>query len=223
MADPLRVFFAALRQAAVLALPALALACPALAEQPPLPEQEAAPVIARLKAQAATLESLDCRFIQEKRLSLFTRTVLSEGRMVFRRPASLRWEYTRPVSSGFIVRSGKGVSWSHAGGVEQRLELKDSREFAALARQILPWLAFDEEALRGQYSIDVLSPLPAVLRLTPRSEAVRRFLLHMTIRFAPDDAVAEEIRLQEAEGDSTTIRFRDHKRNSPLPPDIFSQ
>ncbi len=198
------------------------LAAPARAgEAAPLPPAQAEAVLQKLREQAAGVTTLQCRFAQEKRLSLFAQTVRSQGSFMYRRPDALRWEYTAPVSSGFVALGGKGAAWSRAGGVESRSALGENREFSTLAQQILPWLGFDEAALRKNYDLDVLSASPPVLRIVPKSEIMRRFLASLTITFDQKGEFAEEVRIQESEGDSTILRFSGQVINAPLADGVF--
>ena len=194
---------------------------PAAGEGAQLDKAEAEAVITRLRQGVSGFTSLSCTFTQEKTLRVFSRTVSSKGRLSFRRPDALRWEYTSPVASGFVVSGGKGAHWSNAGGVFNSSPLKESREFTALSRQVSLWLTFDEDALREQYTVSVLSANPAILRLVPKSEGIRRFLGSLTLEFAADDAVAKRVHIQESGGDSTLLTFSDAVINAPLGDDLF--
>ncbi len=188
----------------------------------PLSAEAARPVLDRLRQGVKNLTSLRCDFTQEKRLAVFSQTLVSRGTLSFRKPDSLRWEYVSPVRSGFVVNGGKGAAWSAAGGEMHKSDLRDSREFAILAEQIALWLAFDEDAISRQYTLEVLSASPAILRLTPKNDGVRRFLRGLILIFAPDDSTAEEVRILEGDnGDSTILRFSNAVRNEALPDALF--
>jgi len=58
------------------------------------------------KARAGQ-ESLVGEFTQRKRLSLFRDEVRSTGRLKFRRPGKLRWEYLTPDPSVIILDGAK--------------------------------------------------------------------------------------------------------------------
>lgn len=188
-----------------------------------LPPAEAEAVLQKLRAEAATITSLNCRFVQEKTLVLFSQTVRSEGAFVYRRPDALRWEYRAPVASGFASANGKGIVWSKAGGLDSRSPLAERRELAALTEQILPWLTFDEEKLRREYILDVLAASPPTLRITPKSPVVRQFLASVTITFAASGAVAEKVRIQEGSGDVTLLHFSKPAINTRIAEELFSQ
>ncbi len=191
--------------------------------QTPLTGEAAEAVLARLRAGSKSLTTLRADFIQEKHLSMFSQNLVSHGKFSFRAPDSLRWEYTSPVPSGFIVTGGKGAAWSAAGGEMHKSGLRDSPEFSTLADQIGIWLAFDEEAIKRQYSVEVLSASPAVIRLTPKNDTVRRFLRGLILFFAPDDSVAQEVHILEgAGGDTTVLRFSNAVRGETLPDSLFT-
>lgn len=196
---------------------------PAAAGQPSLPPAEAEAVLQKLRAEAAAITSLSCRFVQEKTLVLFSQTVRFEGSFVYRSPGALRWEYNTPVASGFAAANGKGIVWSGAGGLDSRSPLAERRELAALAERILPWLTFDETKLQREYTLDVLAASPPVVRLTPKNSAVRRFLASLTITFAPSGAMAAKVHIQESSGDITLLRFSEPVINAPVSEERFTQ
>lgn len=193
------------------------------AGQSPLPPAGAEAVLQKLRAETSAITSLSCRFVQEKALVLFSQTVRFEGSFVYRRSGALRWEYSSPVVSGFAVANGKGIVWSGAGGLDSRSPLTERRELAVLAEQILPWLIFDEEVLRREYMLDVLSASPPILRVTPKSPAVRQFLASVLITFAPSGTVVKEVRIQEGGGDITLLRFSEPIINARISEELFTQ
>ena len=180
-------------------------------------------MLQKLRAEAAAITSLRCRFVQEKTLVIFSQSVRFEGSVIYRKPDALRWEYSAPVASGFAFANGKGIVWSKAGGLDSRSPLAERRELAALTEQILPWLTFDEEKLRREYTLDVLAAAPPVIRITPKNFTVRQFLASLTITFMSSGAIAEEVRIQEGSGDVTLLRFSNPVVNVRVAGELFSQ
>ncbi len=190
----------------------------------PLSGEATKSVLARLRDGMKNLSTLRADFTQQKHLAMFSRTLVSQGKLSFRAPDSLRWEYTNPVRSGFIVSGGKGAAWSAAAGEMHKTGLKENPEFSTLADQISIWLTFDEEAIRRQYTVEAMSEDPPIIRLTPKSDAVRRFLRHLVLIFAPDGSHAREVRIMEGgtNGDTTVLRFSNTVRGEILPDSLFT-
>ena len=75
-----------------LALAALvAASSPARADAPPL-----ADVVAKVDKAKAGVETLSGEFTQKNRVKLFKQELTSKGRLYFKKPRQIRWEYLSP-------------------------------------------------------------------------------------------------------------------------------
>lgn len=185
-----------------------------------LPDQT---LLDALKSKAESVDRLACDFTQEKHLALFDDTLVSTGRFAFEKPDKLRWEYLAPFKSGFFLNGEAGREWDEATGASRDFTLDSSPAMAMLARQIMAWTTFDIRWLEEQYEMRVLQKGPVVFQLTPRDEAARQFISHMTVTFTPDGDALERMEIHEADGDFTRVLFAAPQVNAPLPEATFTQ
>lgn len=73
----------------------------------PLTAQKKQDVIGRINKAASGLKSMSCSFTQTKYLSLLSDRMVSEGKMNYKQPNKLRWEYTTPYQYLFIFNGTK--------------------------------------------------------------------------------------------------------------------
>ena len=73
----------------------------------PLTAQQKQDVIGRINKAASGLKSMSCSFTQTKYLSLLSDRMVSEGKMNYKQPNKLRWEYTTPYQYLFIFNGTK--------------------------------------------------------------------------------------------------------------------
>jgi len=173
-----------------------------------------------IERSAAGVNSLSALFTQERSLASFRHKLVSRGRFWFQRPDRLRWETTEPVAAGFALDGGKGRRWNETTG--QREDISPGDPLAgAVAGQIMAWTTGDVPLLRRQYEISLLSSDPLVLRLTPRSEGMRRVIDRLEIAFAPDRSAVRTVAILERGGDSTRIAFFGAEINPSLPDGLF--
>ncbi len=167
-------------------------------------------------------------FRQEKRVSVLTRPLISEGYFCYTRGAittgtdgaqgqeRLLWAYTSPIPSGFIYEHGHGALWQ--GSPEQVRPAADPREAAAvtaMVQQVLQWLRPDPENLRHSYALEQPDPRVPALLLQPRRPL---FFVRLEALFAPDLTSIRRLIFTEANGDSVRLDFTQTQRDGPLPP-----
>lgn len=176
-------------------------------------------VLERLEQEADTVRSLQSRFTQKKTLELFDDTVVSKGNFYFRRPDSLRWEYTEPIETGFILTGDEGVRL-RAGEEPQVFNIRSDPIMAVVVEQITAWTVFDAERLLQDFDFTVVRTQPIELLLKPKG-AAGRFLDRLEIVFSEDDRTVRMVRVFEPGGDSTVIEFHETLVNPDLSETIF--
>ncbi len=179
-------------------------------------------ILQQLQTKAGEIQSISSDFIQEKHLSMFDETLVSEGKFAFERPGSLRWEYVAPFKAGFLLMNGTGTEWDEASGTERPFTLQSSPAMSMVASQIMAWTTFDIPWLQSRYEIKQIASSPIVLELRPRSEIAKEFLAHLMVSFATDNCTVSSLELHETDGDFTQIRFKDAQINTPIPETTFT-
>ncbi|WP_207261045.1 outer membrane lipoprotein carrier protein LolA [Desulfovibrio sp. Huiquan2017] len=175
-----------------------------------------------MQARAASVVSIRSNFTEEKHLKMFDSVLVSKGVFAFRRPDSLRWEYTSPFRSGFLLSGGNGVEWDDTSDAVREVSVHSSPLVAMIAQQIMAWTTFDISWLEERYLIRQVSAHPLVLELHPRSELAKEFLANLVITFAEDGVVLHSLELHETDGDFTRISFDQSQLNTSLPDTTFT-
>ena len=72
-----------------------------------------------IRTTGASIESLECEFTQTKTVSMLEQKMVSEGKLYFRKPSAVRWEYLTPVHNFFIMNgedllAGNDASAKHS-------------------------------------------------------------------------------------------------------------
>lgn len=180
------------------------------------PQEE---VLARLARNAAGIETLQGRVLQEKRLEMFRDTVVSRGRFAYRRPEQLRWELTDPVVTGFVVTGSSGRRWHGLTGKNEAFTLDSDPLMRVLAVQILASVRADFSPLLKEYRISVAAEAPVTLLLEPLTP--NAFVERVTVTFSKTTEYVESVTVRETGGDQTVFRFTDVEVNRPLPDGTF--
>lgn len=180
-------------------------------------------LLAAIQAEAETITTIASDFTQEKHLALFDEVMISQGKFAFAKPAALRWEYTTPFKSGFLIKDGSGVEWDEASGDTRPFTVKSNPAMGMVADQIMAWTGFNIEWLKERYDIKQLAEAPITLELRPKSETARSFIQKLVVRFGQDKRTMNQIELHEADGDFTRIIFTNQAVNAPLPAETFTE
>ena len=176
-------------------------------------------VLARLARNAAGIETLQGRVLQEKRLEMFKDTIASRGRFAYGRPDRLRWELTDPIVTGFVLTGSSGRRWHGLTGKTEVFKLESDPMMHVIAGQILASVRADFSPLQKEYRVSVSSESPVTLLLEPLTP--NPFVERVTVTFSKKTEYVESVTVREQGGDQTTLSFTEVEVNRPLPDGTF--
>lgn len=176
-------------------------------------------ILARLARNAAGVETVQGRILQQKRLEMFQDTVVSRGRFAYRRPDRLRWELTDPVVTGFVITGPAGRRWHGLTGKTEPFTLENDPMMRVVAGQILASVRADFSPLLKEYRLSVASESPVTLHLEPL--VPNPFVERVIVTFSKGSELVETVTVREKGGDSTTFSFTEVEVNRPLPDGTF--
>lgn len=173
-----------------------------------------------LRKSAQNIKSVSADFIQEKHLKILVKPIVSQGRLYFKPPRSIRWEYLAPTKSLTIMNKGgtRVYSWS-----ENKWSLDKAQGDARgiVMDEINNWFTgrFQENAA-FTYAYQP-GPPPAVI-MTPK-EDMRNFITQIVLRFSNKTGLVEQVEIMEGQGNRTRMTFKNEKLNIDLSESIFEK
>ncbi|MBI5487851.1 MAG: outer membrane lipoprotein carrier protein LolA [Deltaproteobacteria bacterium] len=174
-----------------------------------------------IREAAASVRTVRASFVQEKRLPILTRPLRSEGTFAFRRPGSIRWEYRMPVESVLLTDGGDVRRYTKRDG-EWAAEAGAGMEaMRVVLDEVAAWMSgrFDESAAFAA----TLSPgTPTTIELTPREEAIGRFVTRILVTLAETPGAVASIEIFEGAEASTRIEFQGMELNVELGDALFT-
>jgi len=185
---------------------------------------ERSSALAAIEKNLVPVKTMAAGFVQEKHLSIFERVLTSKGKIYFQAPDRLRWETAEPVVSGFSISGKKGKRWHELAGTKDSFNVDREPAMKAMADQLLACATGDMDRLSRDYILTAVSDEEtpgAVIRLEPRSAAMKGYLKHMDMHLAADQSRVASVEVFEADGDFTRISFVDPVLNQPLPEGLF--
>lgn len=174
-----------------------------------LPAQ--ADIVTELMERQARITSVQALFTQEKHTRLLAKPVRSEGRFLYRRPSSIRWEYSGSASMQ-VIFNGRDL-WLYYPDLREADRLTGLAEYASL-------MHFDVATLSRDYEISAKREKGLVkLRLVPKRKGPVS-LIEMEI--PGDSAFPGTVRISDSNNEPTSIIFRDVRLNSEVKEDLFT-
>ena len=188
----------------------------------PLTEAESQKVVAELTEAAAAMQTLQCRFVQEKTSSMLAEPSVSEGTMHFASPDKMRWEYTAPYAFALVVNGDRIVKVTD--GKAEVLEGKTGRMYQGIV-DIIMGSASGKKLFDTSVFDVVMYDDDTFWRaeMTPKRRDMKRMFSQLVFRFDKKTNGISRVEFKDAGGDLTSIRFEDIKLNEAIGEKVFAE
>ena len=175
----------------------------------------------KLTGVTQSTNTLESRFIQEKRLEVISEKIISNGLFCYKKENKLRWEYTKPLSY-LIIMNGEKVLIRDE-NKENRFDASSNKVFqeinSIMLGAIRGTILEDEKKFRIDYRENDQYDL---VKMKPASQQLNSYIAEIRIFFNKKTSHVAKLEIEESSGDYTKIEFTDMKVNTPLPDEKFS-
>lgn len=174
-----------------------------------------------LKGAAEGIRTLEADFTQKKHLKILKAPLISKGRLYYKAPDLMRWEYFSPLRSvmlkdGQTVNAYQFLEGAWKADFSQAVEVR-----RMIFAEINNWLKgrFNEAtAFTPSYS----SGPPVRITLTP-SDEFKRFLNRIELTFSERPGIIRSMEMIESDEAKTRIEFTNVEINSGIPAGVFEK
>lgn len=180
-------------------------------------------LLAQLAKARAGVQTLAGEFTQRNQVKLFKKEVRSKGRLYFRAPRQIRWEYLEPDPS-VLVLDGERAVLRQPGSEARTFDLQTDATLRAVFDQLLLWLSPGGMAgARRDYELaSAGTAAEPVLLLQPKAGSpVAKAFQRIELRVDLKSGLLRSLLLVEKNGDEKEIAFTSLRKNATLPPDAF--
>lgn len=183
----------------VLALALAAVARPGAAQAVP-------PIVTQVRQRLVEAPVLRGEFEQRKTVKGFKNPLLSRGDFIVARERGVLWHTREPFASTLLLTRERLLSRAADGSVAAKLDAREEPGLRALNELLFALMAADLPALVQRFRIE--GELQGAegwrLLLTPREAAVAQWVSRIELE---GDRHVRVVRLAEAQGDASVIRF----------------
>lgn len=162
-------------------------------------------LLTRIAAQLDRHAVVRAEFAQSKQVAALKRPLLTSGHLLFSRQQGVLWQIEQPYRVSYILGEERVVEIAADGSRKERLA-GELPGMAQVGRVFRAMLGGNTTALRNYFELQAQGDVNRwTLTLKPRQAQVAQFIEQLEIR---GGAFVSEVRMFEAGGDVTQIRFR---------------
>ena len=179
-------------------------------------------IIDKITQASNTMRTMQCDFTQEKELSFMNDKVVSEGKMFYKQPNKIRWEYTKPLAYVFAM-DGTNI-FMDAGNNQTTIPARSGRLFSSMSDIIIGGVSgaglIDSPDFTALFSIGNNDYL---ITLTPLKKEVRDMFDQIQLFVNKSDSRIQKVELVEKGGDKTLILLKNTQTNVTINDEVFSR
>ena len=176
----------------------------------PLTETESQRVMAELTKAASSMQTLQCRFVQEKTSSMLAEPSMAKGTMHYAVPDRMRWEYTEPYAFALVVNGEQIVKVTD--GKAEVMDGKSSRMYQGMVSLIMGSASGKKLFDASVFDVVLYDDNEFWLaEMTPKRRDMKRMFSQLVFRFDKKTNGISRVEFKDAGGDVTSIRFEEIK------------
>jgi outer membrane lipoprotein-sorting protein len=173
-----------------------------------------------IRQKSGSIESVQADFIQEKHLKILSKPLISKGRLYFKAPHSLRWEYNSPFQSVLLMHNGqinRFVKNSEGFSRDSGMKLQAMQ---LIMEEITLWLngRFQDNPT---FNASLEPDLKIVL--IPKEKAFSAIITRIELTLSDQPGLIHMVTIFENEDSLTKLIFKDAKLNEPLNDSLFEE
>jgi len=166
------------------------------------------------------IKSLSTDFVQFKHMDFLAKDIETSGKMFFKEPNLLQWQYKKPYNYSIVFKNGKILINDE--GKKSAMDVGSSKIFAKLNKLIVGSVSgdmFDDK----EFAITYFKTKDFnVTKLIPKDAALKKYIKQIELSFDKQDATVNQVRLMESAEDYTKIVFKNKILNAKIDDSAFT-
>lgn len=166
------------------------------------------------------IRSLTTDFTQYKHMDFLAKDIETSGKMYFKEPSALLWQYKKPYNYTIIFKNGKILINDE--GKKSATDVGNSKIFAKVNKLIVGSVSgdlFDDKEFAISY---FKSKDFDIARFVPKDATLKKYIKQIELSFDKQGHTVEQVRLMESADDYTKIVFKNKALNAKVDDSVFN-
>lgn len=178
-------------------------------------------VIEKINASASKMKSMSCTFTQTKYLSLLSDKMVSSGKMYYKQPNKLRWEYTSPYDYLFVFNGTKVFVGNKS--KKDVIDTNTNKIFKEIARIMMNTVTGKALSNKTDFTVSVAGNNTSwVVTLIPKKKDMKQMFSKIELVFNKSNTMISEINIFEKNNDRTNIKLSNIVNNGSISENYFA-
>jgi outer membrane lipoprotein-sorting protein len=180
-----------------------------------------AEIVSKITEASNKMNAMQCDFTQVKELSFMDDKVTSEGKMYYKKPNKVRWEYIKPYKYVFSM-DGQHVRMT-SGDKTTQVPVNSSKMFGEISKVLVGGVSgsglvdspdFDTQFQVGKDDYRIV--------LKPKKKEIKDIFSMVQVHIGKSDNRIRSVEMVEQSGDKTMIILKNIQVNTTISDEIFS-
>lgn len=187
-----------------------------------LTESQSREVITSLTEATVSMHTLQCRFVQQKTMSMLAEPTISEGTLHYAAPDKMRWEYAKPYQFALIVNGAQTIRIKD--GKAEMLDANQAKLYKGLANLIMGSASGKKLFDTAVFDVALFDDGDVwKAEMTPKRRDMKRMFSQLVFCFDKTMQTASRVEFIEPNGDKTVIRFEEIELNVVIDDGTFKE
>lgn len=171
-------------------------------------------------AVSKKIKTLNTDFVQYKHMDFLSKDIETSGKMIFKEPSFLLWQYKKPYSYSVVFKSGKILINDE--GKKRSVDIGNSKIFGKINKLIVGSVSgdmFDDKEFAISY---FKTKINTITRFIPKDATLKKYIKQIELTFDKEEATVVQVKLIESSEDYTRIVLKNKTINAKIDNSIFT-
>jgi outer membrane lipoprotein-sorting protein len=163
---------------------------------------------------AKKIKTLNTDFVQYKHMDFLSKDIETSGKMIFKEPNTLLWQYKKPYSYSIIFKNGKILINDE--GKKSTIDVGNSKLFGKINKLIVGSVSgdlFDDKEFSIAY---FRTKEQNITKFIPKDATLKKYIKQIELTFDKDEATVVQVKLIESSADYTRIVLKNKVINAKI-------
>ncbi|MEW5674707.1 outer membrane lipoprotein carrier protein LolA [Flavobacterium enshiense] len=195
------------------------LSCTVNAQEQKMSAAEITSFKSTVEKETQGIKTLKTDFVQYKHMDFLSKDIETSGKMTFKTPNLLNWQYTKPYQYSIVFKNNK--IYINDQGNKSTVDAK-SKMFEKINKLIVGSVSgnmFDDKEFTISY---FKNKEFYIAKLVPKTTTVKKYIKQVELFFPMNESTVSQVKLVEPSGDFTRIVFKNKVINAKVDDAAFT-